>query len=720
MYLLLVDQGFITSADLKEMIEKSPAGTDMVNSFSSATLLKLAEQVKPEIIIADLELVGDNPGDFFEQARNKGGKVHIISLTDAERYDELAKLIDAGGIDDYIIKPIHKDEFKTRVQLAARRFSRLAAQPYEPEIEEREFVVFPTGQTGEEEITELSDHFSLEEEPAPEIIDENFVVTDDETADDKPEEEADLFAEVDDSAEEEPVQEEALDEEEDTDLLFGDFDSFDPQPGGTKVQTPDAKADQAPASDFFDTDFSEATEEGSILPAETDQQPADQEIPAVTEQTSETESFFDDDFQSAAGEDSETETLKEAEPEFESSDSDDLFGQTEKEEIRLEEKTSFDSTDDLFDTTPALQSTEVALPADDKSLFEATADEEFDFKDEEPDLTDDLYFDDLFDDQAPETKGSADEPADDFDLFDEDPALPVAQDPTVTRKSPFPGQSADDFLFGESDEADFDQVPETVKRYVVDQKEQKKKVQEDEFDDFLDQFDLDETDTAVGTFNEQPVQKSEQRQKPVKAGKKEKSGGLNKAANIIGNVIFALLLLMMATLSIFLIQSRISGGAPQVAGYQMYIVLSGSMNPEFDTGSLAFVKETPPEQIVVGDIITFRSSSGSDSLTTHRVVEVMREQGLQFVTRGDANNVNDPNPVPAENIVGRVTGSVPYLGYLFNFVQTRQGLILLIFVPGVLIIVYELGKILKYIKEGDNDKKGKRSKGPNYAAEDFD
>jgi signal peptidase len=122
---------------------------------------------------------------------------------------------------------------------------------------------------------------------------------------------------------------------------------------------------------------------------------------------------------------------------------------------------------------------------------------------------------------------------------------------------------------------------------------------------------------------------------------------------------------------------------------------------------------------VVGDIITYRSQSGSDSLTTHRIVEVNREESLRFVTRGDANNVNDPNMVLAENVVGRVTGSIPYVGYVMSFVQTRQGLILLIFVPGVLIILFELGKIMKYLTqdEGGGRKSKKRKKYPDLAEE---
>ncbi len=176
----------------------------------------------------------------------------------------------------------------------------------------------------------------------------------------------------------------------------------------------------------------------------------------------------------------------------------------------------------------------------------------------------------------------------------------------------------------------------------------------------------------------------------------KKSSRILKTA---GNMFSVALLIILISLSFFLVQSRISGGKPTVFGYQMYVVLSGSMKPAFDTGSVVFVKPTAPNEIAEGDIITFSSTSDENRLTTHRVVGINRENELNFITRGDANNVNDPNPVAADNLVGRVTGSVPLVGYLLSFVQTRQGLILLIFIPGLLIIILELRKLFKYLVE---------------------
>ena len=119
MYLLLVDQEFITSDDLKSMIEKSPAGTDIVNCFSTETLLKIAEKVSPDIVIVDFDMVGEDIDSLFKSIREKSSRAHLIALIDPGDYQRLNDVIESGGIDDYIAKPIQKEDFMARVHIAA-------------------------------------------------------------------------------------------------------------------------------------------------------------------------------------------------------------------------------------------------------------------------------------------------------------------------------------------------------------------------------------------------------------------------------------------------------------------------------------------------------------------------------------------------------------------------------------------------------------------------
>jgi len=185
---------------------------------------------------------------------------------------------------------------------------------------------------------------------------------------------------------------------------------------------------------------------------------------------------------------------------------------------------------------------------------------------------------------------------------------------------------------------------------------------------------------------------------------------LNKIIHFISQGIFYLLIFLVAIMAIFMVKSKLSGGTPSVLGYQIYGVLSGSMNGKektsFDTGSMVFVKYKDPKKIVVGDIITFSGLSLDSPLTTHRVVKVNQGDKLSFTTRGDANNVDDPNPIAAERVVGTVRGHLPYLGYLTGFAETKTGLIFLIFIPGSLVIIYEAVSVFKVLKT--ERKKGKK------------
>lgn len=106
--------------------------------------------------------------------------------------------------------------------------------------------------------------------------------------------------------------------------------------------------------------------------------------------------------------------------------------------------------------------------------------------------------------------------------------------------------------------------------------------------------------------------------------------------------------------------------APLVLGHHPVIVLSGSMEPTYRVGSIIYYKDTPFEQIEVGDPITFHGED-SDVLVTHRVVEKL-EMEREFGTEGDANGSRDPRNVSYENVVGKATQfCIPYAGYFVNY-----------------------------------------------------
>lgn len=171
-----------------------------------------------------------------------------------------------------------------------------------------------------------------------------------------------------------------------------------------------------------------------------------------------------------------------------------------------------------------------------------------------------------------------------------------------------------------------------------------------------------------------------------------------KIINALLNVIVILILLLALAVIFISVQSKATGATPSIGGIQILKVISGSMEPAIHTGSVIFIKEVDPEQLKVGDVITFKSMEYDNQLVTHRIAEINNTDTLSFTTRGDANDANDNTPALAADVKGIEVFTIPLLGYIMEFLQSRQGILIMIIVPGAAVIVYEIFQIIKYIR----------------------
>ena len=150
--------------------------------------------------------------------------------------------------------------------------------------------------------------------------------------------------------------------------------------------------------------------------------------------------------------------------------------------------------------------------------------------------------------------------------------------------------------------------------------------------------------------------------------------------------------------------------APRWWGIDLRGVASGSMAPTIPVGAMVVIQPVEIEEILPGDIITFQSPEVMDTVVTHRVVEVSVVGGERvFRTQGDANEDPDLNFLPASKVLGRVLFDLPYLGYLSQFIRTRQGWFLIVIIPAAILILMEVVGILKIIWSGDQQKSRERS-----------
>lgn len=161
-----------------------------------------------------------------------------------------------------------------------------------------------------------------------------------------------------------------------------------------------------------------------------------------------------------------------------------------------------------------------------------------------------------------------------------------------------------------------------------------------------------------------------------------------KAVKKIWDWISGILVAVVVLLAIALVGVR-------VVGLQPYVVLSGSMEPTYHVGSLIYVKAVDYRELTVGDPITYMVSQ--DTVVTHRIIEVLVDEEdpntIRYFTQGDANDVPDGMSVHYKNIIGKPVFSIPYLGYVSNYIQNPPGsymaiaagalLILLVFLPDI-------------------------------------
>lgn len=222
-----------------------------------------------------------------------------------------------------------------------------------------------------------------------------------------------------------------------------------------------------------------------------------------------------------------------------------------------------------------------------------------------------------------------------------------------------------------------------------------------------------------------------------------------KALRIAGDVLFFLIIAFALFVLIIAVSSkRDEDGTATVFGYQLRFVQSGSMEKcdltdvsgykikSIPVKSCIFIKKAPtPDRqdalnewcsaLSVGDVLTFQYSkyggtTARDKVITHRIVKIEPKEGGYIITL-EGDNKNDTGSVGQQvidttkadgldYIIGKVEGQSLFLGLCVYALKSKIGLVLIIIVPCMIIIAYEVVKILTVINK---DKKEKRQQEKN-------
>ena len=159
--------------------------------------------------------------------------------------------------------------------------------------------------------------------------------------------------------------------------------------------------------------------------------------------------------------------------------------------------------------------------------------------------------------------------------------------------------------------------------------------------------------------------------------------------------------IVLIFVSVFVLLSVVltpAGQVPRVLGYSVFRVMTGSMEPEIREDSLLVVKKTPPEDIAPGDVISFFSPDPmlEGAVNTHRVVRIEKENGrIQFITKGDANVIEDAYPTDGSALVGRVVFKSYWLGKTVSLLSNPLVFGTIILLPLVIILVMNLCRAVR-------------------------
>ena len=176
---------------------------------------------------------------------------------------------------------------------------------------------------------------------------------------------------------------------------------------------------------------------------------------------------------------------------------------------------------------------------------------------------------------------------------------------------------------------------------------------------------------------------------------------MKRAINICVNILAWILVVVAAMMTIMVFASQGKDGIPNLFGKYVLSIQSNSMSPVFNEGDIIISdKVTDVENLKVGDIISFNTTiEGQRTINTHRIIEIKNNGGIySFITKGEANAINDIESVYQVDIISKYTGiRIVGIGKVFDFLNTQNGFLICIVVPLIAFFLYELYRFINVI-----------------------
>lgn len=186
-----------------------------------------------------------------------------------------------------------------------------------------------------------------------------------------------------------------------------------------------------------------------------------------------------------------------------------------------------------------------------------------------------------------------------------------------------------------------------------------------------------------------------------------KSGVLKKIFSICKSIINVVIVLFVISFVLIVCLQRFSDNKFSFLSYRMFTVVTGSMEPKYNIGDVLFAKEVEPEDIKIGDTISYLGAVGQfkGKVVTHQVVDIVVDEKGEYLfhSKGLANLVEDPI-VHEDQLYGVVIHKSIILSFVYGLVGAKYGMFFLVVLPILYMIVSEMVTTLVEREENRRNK----------------
>lgn len=171
---------------------------------------------------------------------------------------------------------------------------------------------------------------------------------------------------------------------------------------------------------------------------------------------------------------------------------------------------------------------------------------------------------------------------------------------------------------------------------------------------------------------------------------------IERILKIISSAIFVILILLICLIVFYILRVNFLASNDRLGEVKInfYTILTQSMYPTIKAGDVVITYKNDLNEYNKGDVITFVSKANGGITVTHRIADTfLVDDGFSYQTKGDNNNAEDREMIAGDDVLGKVVLKIPKAGYIQQFLVSKTGWIVVVLLPCLGIIIYDIIKL---------------------------